>query len=168
LSPRSKIRRALAGSMFGHDEKRIYSRNLEVPSGGGVGTARAVAHAYSVFATGGQELGLRSETLRELTAPAIPPSHGFHDEVMKGEVEFSLGFMKSSPSWSFGSPGSFGAPGTGGSLGFADPVLQIGYGYIPNRKSVEFAGDPRDIALRKALYSSTPVAATRSNDEEKR
>ena len=44
---------------FPHDEQRIYARNLEVPSGGGVGTARAIAHAYGVFATGGRELGLR-------------------------------------------------------------------------------------------------------------
>lgn len=159
LSPNSNIRRALAGSEFPHDEKRIYSRNLEIPSGGGVGTARAIAHAYSVFATDGRELGVSAETLQELTAPAISPTHGFYDEVMKGEVQFSLGFMKNNPGFSFGSPGSFGHPGTGGSLGFADPVAQIGYGYVPNRKSVEFTGDPRDIALRKALYSALPLAA---------
>ncbi|MEO1137531.1 MAG: serine hydrolase domain-containing protein, partial [Pseudomonadota bacterium] len=33
-----------------HDKDRIYARNLEVPSGGGVGTARAIAKAYSAFA----------------------------------------------------------------------------------------------------------------------
>jgi CubicO group peptidase (beta-lactamase class C family) len=152
LSPHSKIRRSLAGSDFAHDATRIYSRNLEIPSGGAVGTARAMAKAYSVFASGGKELGLTQETLRELTAPAKPPTHGFFDEVMKGEVQFSLGFMKTNPAFSFGSLGSFGHPGAGGSLGFADPKAQIGYGYIPNRKSVAFAGDPRDLALRHALY----------------
>jgi DNA-binding NarL/FixJ family response regulator len=45
-----------------------------VPSGGGVGTALAIAHAYSVFATGGSELGLRQETLDLLAAPATPPA----------------------------------------------------------------------------------------------
>jgi hypothetical protein len=44
-------------------------RNFEVPAGGGVGTARAMAHVYGVFATGGKELGLREETLRQLMAP---------------------------------------------------------------------------------------------------
>lgn len=158
LNPRSNIRRALRGSELPHDQQRIYVRNLEIPAGGGVGTARAIARAYSVFATGGQELGLREETLQELAAPATPPTYGFYDEVMKGEVQFSLGFMKSSPPWSFGSPSSFGAPGAGGSLGFADPHAQIGYGYIPNRKGVSLTGDPRDIALRNALYSSIAVA----------
>lgn len=165
LSPHSKIRRSLTGSDFPHDERRIYSRNLEIPSGGGVGTARAIARAYSVFATGGKELGLTDETLRELSAPATPPANGFWDEVMKGEVQFSLGFMKSNPNFSFGSPASFGHPGAGGSLGFADPTTGVGYAYIPNRKSVEFSGDPRDVALRRALYSATPTvpAATLSD-----
>ncbi|TIT20686.1 MAG: hypothetical protein E5W70_20280 [Mesorhizobium sp.] len=35
------------------------TRDLDVPSGGGVGTARAIARAYRVFATNGRELQLR-------------------------------------------------------------------------------------------------------------
>lgn len=112
MNRRSNISRALFGSMFPHDEQRIYARNLEVPSGGGVGTARAIARAYSIFATGGRELGLRQETLDLLAAPAIPPTRGFHDECLKAEVQFSLGFMKPSAVWPFGSPCSFGAPGS--------------------------------------------------------
>ena len=156
-NPRSNIRRALLGSELAHDNEHIYPRNLEIPAGGGVGTARAIARAYSVFATGGKELGLKPETLQELTAPAIAPTNGFYDECMKGEVQFSLGFMKKSPLLPFAHPGSFGMPGAGGSLGFADPELQIGYGYIPNRKSVALTGDPRDLAIRNALYSVLPV-----------
>jgi CubicO group peptidase (beta-lactamase class C family) len=158
LNPHSKIRRALLGSELAHDDKRIYSRNLEIPAGGGVGTARALAHVYSVFAGGGKELGLRPETLRELTAPAVPSTHGFFDECLKDEVPFSLGFMKPNRGFQFGSASAFGFPGAGGSLGFADPEAQIGYGYIPNRKGVTMGGDPRDVALRQALFSQTPAA----------
>lgn len=157
-NPHSNIRRALMGSELAHDAQHIYPRNLEIPAGGGVGTARAIAHAYSVFATSGNELGLRPETLQELAAPAVPATHGFYDECMKAEVEFSLGFMKTNPSFPFGNSGSFGMGGAGGSLGFADPQAQISYGYIPNRKSVALGGDPRDVAIRNALYSRTPVA----------
>ena len=88
MNPRSNIYRALSvnpGTAIYDDEQRIYARNLEVPSGGGFGTARAIAHVYSVFATGGRELGLRQETLDLLAAPAIPPTRGFYDECMKGE-----------------------------------------------------------------------------------
>jgi CubicO group peptidase (beta-lactamase class C family) len=155
MNPRSKIVRALAGSMLPHDERHVYLRNFEVPSGGGVGTARAIARAYSVFATGGRELGLRQETLRALAAPAIPPARGFHDECMKSDdVRFSLGFMKCSSQWPFGSDGSFGAPGAGGSLGFADPSAGIGYAYVTSRMGTRITGDPRDVALRDALYSA--------------
>lgn len=151
---RSNIARALMGSEFPHDEQRIYARNFEVPSGGGVGTARAIARAYSVFATGGRELQLRPETLHALSAPAIPTTHGFYDECMMGDgVQFSLGFLKHGPVWTFGSEGSFGHPGSGGSLGFADPKAGIGYAYVTNQMGTAITGDPRDLALRNAVYS---------------
>lgn len=153
FNPHSNISRALEGSLMPLDEQRVYARNLEIPAGGGVGTARAMARAYGVFAAGGQELELRPETLRLLSAPAIPPTHGFFDECMKAEARFSLGFMKPSPGWPFGSEGSFGTPGTGGSLGFADPETGIGYGYVTSGMGTVLTGDPRDLALRNAVYS---------------
>jgi CubicO group peptidase (beta-lactamase class C family) len=157
LNPRSNISRALAvnpGTSIYLDPSRVYARNLEVPAGGGVGTARAMAHAYGVFANGGRELGLRQETLDLLAAPAMPPTQGFYDECLKGEVQFSLGFMKPSDNWRFGGPRSFGSPGTGGALGFADPDAGVGYGYVTSRMGTVFTGDPRDVALRDAVYSS--------------
>lgn len=154
LNRRSNISRALVGSMFPHDEQHIYARNFEIPSGGGVGTARAIARAYSVFATDGRELQLRPETLRLLSEPALPPTLGFYDECMMGDgVQFSLGFMKHCPVWSFGREGSFGQPGTGGSLGFADPKAGIGYAYVTNKMGTALTGDPRELALRNELYS---------------
>lgn len=154
MNPRSKIVRALRGSQFPHDERRVYVRNFEVPSGGAVGTARAIAHAYSVFATGGHELGLRRQTLDLLAAPAVPSTRGFHDECLKGEVQFSLGFMKPSAVWPFGSARSFGSPGSGGSLGFADPTPRIGYAYVTSQMGTALTGDPREVALRDALYAA--------------
>jgi CubicO group peptidase (beta-lactamase class C family) len=154
FNPRSNINRALMGSEFPHDAQRIYARNFEVPAGGGVGTARAIAHAYSVFATGGWELQLRPQTLQALSAPAMVPTRGFYDECMRGDgVQFSLGFMKPGPVWSFGSEGAFGAPGTGGSLGFADPKAGIGYAYVTNKMGTALTGDPRELALRNAVYA---------------
>jgi CubicO group peptidase (beta-lactamase class C family) len=153
LNPRSNIRRALSGSDLPHDERRVYARSFEVPAGGGVGTARAIAKAYGVFATGGRELRLNPETLRALSAPAVPPTRGFYDECLKGEVRFSLGFMKPCPSWPFASDAAFGAPGSGGSLGFADPEAEVGYAYVTNRMGTALTGDPRDVALRNALYT---------------
>jgi CubicO group peptidase (beta-lactamase class C family) len=157
MNPRSNISLALRGSELPHDERHVYARNVEVPSGGAVGTARAIAHAYSVFATGGRELGLRPETLELLAAPAVPPKRGFYDECMKVDgIQFSLGFMKSTPALPFGSASSFGSPGAGGALGFADPETRVGYAYVTNRMGTRLAGDPRDVALREALYGTGP------------
>lgn len=160
MNRRSNISRALVfnpGVGVYLDQQRIYARNLEVPSGLGVGTARAIAHAYGVIANGGRELGLRRETLDLLAAPAIPPTRGFYDECLKAEGwQFSLGFMKPSTVWPFGSPSSFGAPGSGGALGFADPANGVGYAYVTSQMGTHLTGDPRDVTLRDALYSTIP------------
>ena len=128
-----------------------------MPSGGGVGTARAIAHASSVFATGGRELQLRPETLQALAAPAVPATHGFYGECLFGDIQYSLGFMKPSAAWPFGNKESFGSPGSGGSLGFADPKAVIGYGYVTSQMGTTLTGDPRDLALRNAVYSIIPA-----------
>jgi CubicO group peptidase (beta-lactamase class C family) len=153
LNPRSVLFRSLIsnpGTQVALDRERVFARELEVPSGGGVGTARAIAKAYGVLAGDGHELGLRADTLAALRAPAIPPRLGFDDACLHGEVQFSLGFMKPSPGWSFGHAGAFGSPGAGGALGYADPAAGIGYAYVTNRMGT-FDGDPRDVALRRAL-----------------
>src|SRR5678816_4292599 len=151
LTPRSRVRRCLRGSELPEKTDRIYARNLEVPAGGGVGTARAAARAYSEFATGGKVLGLRVETLQELMAPPRQPEHGFRDACLKVEVPFSLGFAKPSAQNPFGHPTSFGCPGTGGSFAFADPHAQLGYAYFPNQMGTSLE-DPRELALRAAVY----------------
>jgi CubicO group peptidase (beta-lactamase class C family) len=142
------------GTGLPFDKEHIYARNLEVPSQGGVGTARAIARAYSVFASGGVELGLRPETFEALKSPTVPPLHGFYDECLKREWQLSLGFAKPSRTYPFGNPEAFGTPGAGGSFGFADPRAGVGYAYVLNRLGVKQGGDPRDRALREALYRS--------------
>ncbi|BCT74567.1 esterase [Sinomonas cyclohexanicum] len=156
FSKRSVLYRSVIanpGTLVALDPRRVYARGLEVPSGGGVGTARALAHAYGVMADGGAELGLLPATLAELSALPIPPEHGFHDECMGADLRFSLGFMRPSPVWRFGGPRSFGAPGAGGSFGYADPDAGIGYAYVCNRMG-ESKDDPRDVALRAAMDAS--------------
>jgi CubicO group peptidase (beta-lactamase class C family) len=154
MNPRSVLHRSLVanpGTGFYVDPRRVVVRNLEVPSGGGVGTARAIAKAYGVFASGGRELGLRPETIDALEAPAVPSRHGFFDECFRGPAKFSLGFMKPSDTFPFGHASAFGAPGAGGSMGYADPEAGVGYGYVTNRMGMHLQGDPRDVALRAAI-----------------
>jgi CubicO group peptidase (beta-lactamase class C family) len=159
MNRQSNIVRALRGSELPHDPERIYARNLEIPSGGAITTARGIARAYGVFANGGHELGLSRATLELLAAPAVPPARGFYDECMKSEgIRFSLGFMKPGPAFPFGSPQAFGAPGAGGAMGFADPASGVGYAYVTSQMGGRLAGDPRDLALRRAFEVALPPA----------
>ena len=141
------------GTSFYVDPQHIIVRELEVPSGGAVATARAIATTYGAFAAPGGPLGVRPETLEALSEPATPARRGFHDECFRGPVKFSLGFMKPSELVPFGSDAAFGAPGAGGSMGFADPAARLGYGYVTNKMGMDLQGDPRDLALRRALTS---------------
>lgn len=157
-NPHSVVHRALMsnpGCAFVRDPERVYIRNVEVPSGGAVGTARGIAHAYGVFASGGGELAVEPATIDLLAAPAIPPLSGVvFDDFFRGDVRFSLGFMKPGGAWQFGSARSFGAPGSGGSMGFADPDAGLGYAYVTSQMGTDLTGDPRDVALRTAIYDA--------------
>ena len=59
--------------------------------------------------------------------------------------------MRPGETFRFGRPGAFGAPGAGGARGYADPQTGIVYGYVTNRMGTALQGDPRDVALRRAM-----------------
>jgi CubicO group peptidase (beta-lactamase class C family) len=66
---------------------------------------------------------------------------------------FSLGYCKPVPHFCFGSSDkAFGTPGYGGSFGFADPDTGVGFAYVMNRLGFHLWSDPREIALRQALF----------------
>jgi CubicO group peptidase (beta-lactamase class C family) len=69
-------------------------RKVEFPSGNGIGTARAIAKAYGVFATGGHELGITPETFAALTAPPIIPSSGPRDVILRIDTAYSMGLFQ--------------------------------------------------------------------------
>lgn len=130
--------------------------SLEIPSASGIGQANSIAKAYSVFATGGHELGIRPETLSALQAQAQPPvPGGWHDVILHMDMAWALGFLKPFSGYRFGSSNAaYGAPGSGGSFGFADPAAQVGYAYVMNKQSAGVLDDPREKALRDAFYHS--------------
>jgi CubicO group peptidase (beta-lactamase class C family) len=66
---------------------------------------------------------------------------------------FALGFLRPGPEVAFGSsPRAFGAPGAGGSFAFADPDAHLSYAYVMNKLDFYLTDDPREKALREALY----------------
>ncbi|GBG38536.1 serine hydrolase domain-containing protein [Mycobacterium montefiorense] len=134
---------------FNRDELRV----VEMPAVNGTGTARSIAKLYGSAATGGAELGLTGGTLEALHKSALPPTKGLRDKVLHVDTTFSLGFNKPIPWCIFGSSdNAFGTPGAGGSFGFADPDTGIGYGYVMNKLGFHLVSDPRELALRNALF----------------
>ena len=151
LWPWSWLRKSMLFSDLDMNNRR--NLEIEIPSGNGVGTARAIARAYSVFAEGGEELGITPSTFADLTAS--PEVEVVRDEVMGVPSWMSLGFLKPGPDLAFGtSQRAFGTPGAGGSFAFADPDARLGYAYVMNKMDFHMFDDPREKALRDALYRS--------------
>jgi CubicO group peptidase (beta-lactamase class C family) len=142
---------------FNRDELRT----VEMPAANGTGTARSVAKLYGSAATGDTALGL-SPTVRDaLQGPAVPPTRGLRDKVVQVPTSYSLGFGKPMPTFAFGSSDrAFGWPGAGGSFGFADPDTGVGFGYVMNRMCMHLFSDPRELALRQAVFRDVLGART--------
>jgi CubicO group peptidase (beta-lactamase class C family) len=156
LNPRSLTWRSMIDKkqLVKHDNfNRRELQSVEMPAGNGIGSARGMAGAFSEFATGGRKLGLNPEFLADLEKPvSLPPGEKI-DRVARLDFRFSLGFVKPSPDLPFGSSArSFGIGGAGGSLAFADPEQRIGYAYVMNHMGYSVSGDPRERALREAVY----------------
>jgi CubicO group peptidase (beta-lactamase class C family) len=151
LWPWSLLRKSMRFADVGPNNRAWLE--VEVPAGNGVGTARAIARAYSAFAEGGADLGITPETLASLTA--VHEVERPRDEVMGVPSWMSLGFLRPGPELAFGSSQrAFGTPGAGGSFGFADPDARLGYAYVMNNLDYYMFDDPREKALRDAVHRS--------------
>lgn len=130
-------------------------QTAEIPAVNGVGQVRSIAKLYGEVATGGAALGLTDASLNALRNAATPPTDGLFDEVLRVETRFSLGFVKPFPAFRFGSASdrAFGTMGLGGSFAFADPDTGTGFAYAMNRTGFRLWDDPREVALREALFA---------------
>ena len=76
------------------------------------------------------------------------------DKVLGRVSRFAHGFQIPLPERNFGPiETAFGHYGAGGSVGFADPVNRIGFGYVMNQMGPRWQ-NPRNRGLIEALYSS--------------
>jgi len=165
LWPWSLLRKSMIGLSADPNDRRYLE--VEVPAGNGVGTARAIARLYSAFAGGGSELGVGPETMARITATPIWDES--KDVVMGVTSHFSLGFLRPGPGADFGSsPRAFGAPGAGGSFAFADPDARLGYAYVMNKMDYYMVDDPREKALRDAVYRAIAELGERTSPRHER
>ncbi len=128
-------------------------RAAELPAANGHGNGRAMAAIYSALAQGGEGL-LSQEAVEACGATEYVARE---DLVLGFLVRRSLGFILSTAGgrYEWGpNPRTFGHSGAGGSLGFADPDAQIGFGYVMNQMSAGLGADPRWKPMIDAVYAS--------------
>lgn len=126
-------------------------RAAEMPSSNGIGDARALARVYAAAA--GEVDGVRLLAPETIARASAVEADG-PDAVIRMPTRFGLGFMLPPTLSAACRAGSFGHPGAGGSLGFADPGAEIGFGYVMNQMQMGITGDPRAAALVEAVYAS--------------
>ncbi|MFI6497826.1 serine hydrolase domain-containing protein [Nonomuraea typhae] len=133
-------------------------RAAEFPAANMVADARSLARMYAATvsdvdgvrlldpATVETATAVQTDKTRMYGLPPgldIPADRSFY---------MALGFGRACPPAPMLGPGSFGHPGSGGSIGFADPDAEVGFGYVTNLWNFR-PDDPRASDLIKAVRS---------------
>ena len=137
----------------------------EIGAANGITNARGLAGMYAPLANGGGKL-VDGKTLARMGEVSMAT----HDDAtLRIPTRFALGFMKSMNNRKrsvgaklFGpdvdsvimGSAAFGHVGAGGSLGFADPVAGLSFGYMMNRMGPGLLMNERGQALVDAAYLS--------------
>jgi CubicO group peptidase (beta-lactamase class C family) len=139
---------ALATIDGGFNDDRV--RRAEIPGAGGIATADALAAIWSatVCETHGVRL-LDPDIVAVATATetAGPPVF----DPVPPYSRWGMGFQLDSEARRYLTASSFGHDGAGGQVGFADPVHEVGFGFVTNW--MEGTGDGRATAVIDALRS---------------
>ena len=139
--------------------KEMMSREMracEIPAANGMATARGLAGMYTPLALG---RGLPRVDRDAVARMGRVESDG-PDRILLARTRFALGFMKTMDN----RPGdsailgpneaAFGHVGAGGSIGFADPIARVSFGYVMNQMGEGFLLNARGQSLIDAVYES--------------
>ncbi len=143
-------------------------RAAEIGGAGAVANGRGLARIYAPFACGGEFNGRRfvdRDTLASMGEVAVATHQ---DATLLIPTRFALGFMKSidnrreqavDKSSAIFSSAAFGHVGAGGSVGFADPVARMSFGYAMNKMGPGILMNERGQALVDAAYQCLGYAS---------
>jgi len=153
--PDTKLGKALSAPGGAFADVNVFNsravRAAEIPAANGVADARSIARIYASMV--GEVDGVRTLGADQVKQATTQRSSGPNIVLMDMDVQFGLGFMV--PSTMIVNPaGSFGHYGAGGSVGWADPDAELGFGYVMNRMDIGLAGDMRSANLINATYAS--------------
>ena len=126
-------------------------REIEIPSANGIGTAKAVAELYGIYAHGGMLAEKR--LISEASFDALTQSRvKGQDLVLPYITEFAAGVMRNNLGLYGPNPETLCHSGWGGSLALGDPDRRLSAAYVMNRQSNSLQADPRATRLIQALY----------------
>ncbi|WP_228718526.1 serine hydrolase domain-containing protein [Kitasatospora acidiphila] len=123
----------------------------EIPGANGIGTARSVARYYAALIGAGDGRAATALFTPGTLAEAMGPASDGPDRVLIVNSRFGHGFFRHGPTSPMTSPAAFGHPGRGGALGFADPELGLGFGYVTCGMQPGVTGDIRSRNLIAAV-----------------
>lgn len=129
-------------------------REAEIAASNGHSSARGLAKVYGALAANGTLGGTKiisPESLAEATKVEVD-GKGKEDLVLGGQLRRARGFMLNNDNAYGPNDEAFGHAGAGGSLGFADPITGIGFGYAMNQMQSDAASTPRSKLLASAVY----------------
>jgi CubicO group peptidase (beta-lactamase class C family) len=124
----------------------------ELPAANGITDARSMARMYASLIGNGVD-GVRlfnDNTVKQASAE----QSGDVDEVMGIHSRFGTGFYLYMEGSNMIQDGVFGHGGAGGSIGFADPKADIGFGYVMNKMQMVGDDDARTVNLAQAVHDS--------------
>ena len=126
-------------------------REIEIPSANGIGTSKAVAELYGIYANGGRLNG--EQVIAPTNFDALIESRvKGQDLVLPFVTEFAAGVMRNNLNIYGPNQDTLCHSGWGGSLALGDPDQGLSAAYVMNRQSNYLQGDPRARRLVDALY----------------
>lgn len=122
----------------------------ELPAVNGHATATGLARLYGALAAGGclGPVQLMSREGVEHMRRALSS----RPDLMLGARTWGAGVVLNTEGHYGPNPRAFGHSGWGGSFGCADPERGIGIGYVHNQMGPDVTGDPRGVALCRAIH----------------
>jgi CubicO group peptidase (beta-lactamase class C family) len=124
----------------------------EIPASNMHATARGLAEAMQLFATGqwGDKLKVSDKTREEAWKERISGP----DKVLPFELSWAAGVMRETGPIFGAPPTAIGHYGFGGSCLLADPARGLSFAYIPNKQSHHLVADPRAVRLVRSIYAA--------------
>lgn len=123
-----------------------------IPAANAITNARSLARIYAATFAPIDGVQLLDDDVRNVARTTITPD-GEPDACLMMPTTFGMGFMTHGQFTPYAGPGSYGHPGAGGSVAFAQPERELGFGYVMNQMAQNLAGDLRAQRLIEAAVA---------------